>query len=149
MKPLFVIFVGLIAIGVQGQDVGEYKNPPATPPISFPSRLANSLDKAGNKSTSPTMETVKEVPSGQSKAQADQPAPKPTPPAVFILSNGETLESSHYVVTADSIRLQQGSGVERTIPLSTLNRDATVAANQKRGINLQIPSNKNQITLSF
>jgi len=74
-------------------------------------------------------------------------AAKPTPPAVFILSSGERLESSHYLLSSDSVQVEQGE-TQRTIPISTLNVDATVAANRARGINLKIPS-KGQIMLGF
>lgn len=73
---------------------------------------------------------------------------KPTPPAVFILSNGERVESTGYFMTADSLRVDQNGG-QRTIPMSALNRNATVAANRERGIELQLPDGKSQITLSF
>jgi hypothetical protein len=75
------------------------------------------------------------------------PAP-PLPAAVFILSSGERLESTNYLLTADSVRVQQG-GAQRTIPMSKLNVNATLAANHQRGVELKIPANKSQITLSF
>jgi hypothetical protein len=73
---------------------------------------------------------------------------KPAPSAVFILSNGERLESGDYVMTADSLRLDQ-NGTSRTIPLSTLNVNATVAANRERGLDLKIPDSKGQMTISW
>lgn len=82
-------------------------------------------------------------------AHAKDMAPsKPVPAAVFILSNGERLESGDYVMTNDSLRLDQ-KGTQRTIPLSSLNVNATVAANRERGLDLKIPSNKGQMTISF
>src|SRR5579863_7275298 len=62
----------------------------------------------------------------------DQAPSKPTPPAVFVLSNGERVESADYFLTADSLRVDQ-NGSQRTIPMSALNRSATVAANRERG----------------
>jgi hypothetical protein len=73
--------------------------------------------------------------------------PKPSQPAVFILSSGEKLESSHYLVSSDSVQVEQGD-TQRTIPMSALNVDATIAANRARGIDLKIPS-KGQIMLGF
>jgi hypothetical protein len=85
----------------------------------------------------------------EKNARAKDAAPsKPTPPAVFILSNGERLESTAYVMTSDSLRVNQ-HGSQRTIPMSALNRNATMAANRERGVNLELPANKAQITLSF
>jgi hypothetical protein len=93
--------------------------------------------------------TAKDVASREKSAPGkSQPVSSPTPPAVFILSNGDRLESSHYLLTVDSLRLQQDGG-QRTIPLSAVNLEATLAANHERGVDLQIPKNKDQIMLGF
>jgi len=78
-----------------------------------------------------------------------KPAPAhPTPPAVFVLSNGDRLETARYLVTVNSVRVEQ-DGAQRTIPLSDLNMDATVAANKERGLNIKFPTDKTQIMLGF
>jgi len=69
-------------------------------------------------------------------------------PALFVLSNGERLESRHYVLTADSLRIQVGRQ-QRTVPVSALDVDATIAANQQRGIELTIPQDRNSLFLGF
>lgn len=51
-------------------------------------------------------------------------------------------------MTANSLRVQQGQ-TERTIPLSEVNMNATIAGNRERGINLMFPKNTGEITLSF
>ncbi len=81
------------------------------------------------------------------KLQPSTP-PKPAAPAVFILSNGERLESNDYLLTVDSLQIVQNDN-PRTIPLTAVNLEATVAANRQRGIDLKIPANKAQIMLSF
>jgi len=78
----------------------------------------------------------------------EQPLAKPAPPTVFILSNGDRLEAYNYLLTFDSLRVEQ-SGMQRTIPLTKVNLDATLAANHQRGIDLRIPANKSQIMLGF
>jgi hypothetical protein len=78
----------------------------------------------------------------------NQPVSNPASPAIFILCNGERLESDHYLLTVDSLRVQQG-GTEQKIPLSAVNLDATIAANHARGMDLKIPKNEGQITLGF
>ena len=78
---------------------------------------------------------------------AEARPPVPLAPALFILSNGEKIESSHYILSANSVQLEE-AGVQRTIPLSALNMDATMAANHARGIDLKVPS-KGQIMLGF
>ena len=77
-----------------------------------------------------------------------QPPAKPDLPAVFVLSNGERVEAANYLLTVDSLRIED-EGKERTIPMSSLNLDATVAANHERGVNVKIPTDKTQIMLSF
>jgi hypothetical protein len=84
----------------------------------------------------------------KTKAGNESPLPKPALPAVFVLSNGERIESSNYVLTSDSLQLEQ-SGRQRTIPMSTVDLKATLAANRERGIDLQIPTDKSQIMISF
>ena len=68
--------------------------------------------------------------------------------AIFILSNGDRLESLRYFLTVNSLSIQQGQQ-ERTFPLSALNVDATIAANRERGIDLNIPRDRTQISLGF
>ena len=77
-----------------------------------------------------------------------QPPAQPTPPAVFLLSNGDRVETARYLVTMNSVRVEQ-NGMQRTIPLSELNVDGTVAANRARGLNIKFPTDKSQIMLGF
>jgi len=86
-----------------------------------------------------------EAPTVPGKKQA--PAP-PTPPAVFILSNGDRVQTARYLVTVNSVRVEQ-NGVQRTIPLSELNVDETVAANKAHGLNIKFPTDRTQIMLGF
>lgn len=86
-----------------------------------------------------------EAPEIPGKKQA--PA-QPTPPAVFVLANGDRLETARYLVTVNSVRVEQ-NGIQRTIPLNELNVDQTVAANKARGLNIKFPTDKSQIMLGF
>ena len=105
--------------------------------------------KAATLSNATSQGTSTASSSGEKSAMSqNQPAPSLTPPAVFILSNGERLESSHYVLTVNSLRVQQGE-TQRTIPLSAVNLDATIAANHEKGIDLKIPKNNSEVLLSF
>jgi len=79
---------------------------------------------------------------------ASSTAFKPLPPATFILTNGERLESRRYLLTHDNLYLTMDRG-QRTIPLATLNIDATVAADRERGIELRIPAGQGEISLGF
>jgi len=73
---------------------------------------------------------------------------KSLPPTVFILSNGEKLESDRYVLTANNLSVSVHRSV-RTIPLDMLDIDATLAANHDRGIDLRVPNDRNEISLRF
>lgn len=75
-------------------------------------------------------------------------AAKPLPPAIFVLASGERLEASRFVLTSSNLSINVNRR-QRTIPLDQLDLDATVAANQQRGIDLRVPSDHNEISLSF
>ena len=70
------------------------------------------------------------------------------PPTIFILANGERLETRRYVLTVSrlSVNIERR---QRTLPLDMLDIDATIAANRERGIDLQIPIDRTEISLSF
>jgi len=73
---------------------------------------------------------------------------KPLLPALFVLTNGERLEAQRFMLTVSSLSVTINRR-ERVIPLEALDLDATTAANRERGINLQIPADRNEISLSF
>ena len=79
---------------------------------------------------------------------ADAPAARPQPPALFVLKNGERLESRDYLLTSQSLQIEVGRQ-HRTIPLSGLDLDATIAANHQRGIDVTIPRSSNTVYLGF
>ena len=70
------------------------------------------------------------------------------PPTIFILANGERLETRRFLLTASNLSFSIGRQ-QRTIPLDRLDLDATIAANHERGIDLRIPADRNEISLSF
>jgi hypothetical protein len=93
--------------------------------------------------TPPAKAQVIEIP-----VPANSAAAKPQPPAVFILTNGERLESSRFVLTAANLSVNINRH-QRTIPLDQVDLDASVAANRDRGIELRVPADHNEISLSF
>ncbi len=76
------------------------------------------------------------------------PNAKGLPPTIFILANGERMETRRFVLTASllsvSIDRQQ-----RTITFDLLDINATITANHDRGVDLRIPADRNEISLSF
>ncbi len=73
---------------------------------------------------------------------------KALPPTIFILATGERLESRRFVLTANFLSVSIDRQ-HRTVPLDLLDIRATIAANHDRGIELQIPDDRNEISLSF
>jgi hypothetical protein len=73
---------------------------------------------------------------------------KPLQMAMFILTSGERLESQRFLLTASNLSVSVNRR-QFVIPLDAIDLDATVAANRERGIDLHIPSDRNEISLSF
>jgi len=73
---------------------------------------------------------------------------KPLPKTIFVLSNGEKLESDHYVIQSGYVDVTVGDQV-RHIALSALDTKQTVALNKKNGVDLKLPANKNEVFLGF
>ncbi|HEV2732251.1 MAG TPA: hypothetical protein VGV15_19645 [Terriglobales bacterium] len=86
---------------------------------------------------------VIEIPVGQNSA-----TPKTLPPTVFVLSNGERLESRRFVLTTTHL-LVSIDRQQRSVPLDMLDLDTTISSNHERGIDLRIPADRNEISLSF
>ncbi len=95
------------------------------------------------KTTDSSSAKLIEVPRGQNVAAA-----RPLPPTVFVLKNGERLESHHYTIREGSLRIAE-HGQMRSIPLAAVDLKATIASNHERGIELRIPTNQSEILLGF
>ncbi len=78
----------------------------------------------------------------------DVPVAKQQPPTLFVLKDGGRLESRYYLLTVQSLQIEIG-GQQRTIPVSTLDLDATIAANHNRGIEVIVPRNQSTVFLGF
>lgn len=91
----------------------------------------------------PAKAQVIEIPVAASSVSA-----KPLPPAIFILADGERLEASRFVLTSNNLSVNLNRR-QRTIPIDQLDLDATIAANHERGIELRVPADRNEISLSF
>lgn len=101
-------------------------------------------DKTRDRESAPPLPAqIIELPSTSKNA-----ATKPLPATVFVLTNGEKLETERYMLTASSVFLTIHRD-QRTIPLQMVDLDATLAANRDRGIVLRIPNDGNEISLRF
>ena len=72
----------------------------------------------------------------------------PQPPTLFVMKDGERLESRYYLLTAQSLQIEIDRQ-QRTIPLSTVDLDRTIAANHERGIEVTFPRDRTTMFLSF
>ena len=78
----------------------------------------------------------------------NQKEERPPLPAIFVLINGERIETQRFVLTVSSLSVNIDRR-ERVIPLEAVDLGATSAANLERGINLRIPADQNGVSLSF
>lgn len=120
------------------EDERSYPPPPPTSP-----QVIVVEKQAGPPAPPPESPKVIEVP--QSK---DAPVAKPQPATLFVLKDGERVESRDYLLTAQSLHIEVGRR-RREIPLSTLDLEATLAANHERGIEVTIPRDRNTMFVSF
>jgi hypothetical protein len=110
------------------------------PPVVIPQR-----DEGRSRipETPPARPLVIEVP-----GVANSPAAKKLTTVIFVLTNGERLEARRFLLTASNLSVSVDRQ-ERTIPLGMLDINATIAANRERGIDLRVPADRNEISLSF
>ena len=164
MKPtLIAILAATLVLGIaaHAQTMVEYSNLgtsatkvlKASPPAP---KLAQQMGAAtaaapGTTPQAPVVDpnapqaVIWEAPEPTGKKQA--PAPPP-PPAVFILANGDHIETARYLVTVGAVRVEQ-NGMQRTIPLSDINMKETMAANHAHGLDIKFPTDRTQIMLGF
>ncbi len=73
---------------------------------------------------------------------------KPIPKTIFVLTDGEQLESNHYVIGGGFVDLTV-AGEERHIALAALDAKKTIALNHQHGVDLNLPTSKNEVFLGF
>jgi hypothetical protein len=73
---------------------------------------------------------------------------KEQPPALFVLQNGQHIESDRYTLSDKFVTIDVGRQ-QRTIPLSDLDMDETMAANRQRGVDIAFPRDSNSLFISF
>ena len=112
-------------------------------PESDRAPLLREHDETGRASGTPLPAQVIVIPNTAKSAET-----KPLPATVFVLSNGERLETRRYLLTASSVSLTLHRN-QRTISLQMLDLDATIAENRDRGIDLRIPNDRSEISLRF
>jgi thiol-disulfide isomerase/thioredoxin len=99
--------------------------------------------RANQEQTAPGKARVIEAP----RVEREIP-PRPNPKTIFVLATGVRLELAAYKIEAGVLHTTV-DGQQRSIPLSTLNMNATTAANRERGIELKLPASRSEVLLSF
>ena len=79
---------------------------------------------------------------------ANSTAARTSQPTIFILANGERLEARWFVLTASNLSVSIDRQ-QRTVPFDMLDINATINANHELGIDLRVPADPNEISLSF
>jgi thiol-disulfide isomerase/thioredoxin len=75
--------------------------------------------------------------------------PPPTgPKTIFIFSNGERIEADQYTIDPATVQLVVGDQ-HRKYALSTVDVQATIAANRSRGVVVQFPKRENEVFVAF
>ena len=132
-------------------DDGYFWDEPYEPPANYqppPPPMSPQVIVVQNKEPGPPApppEPPKLIEVAQSK---EPPVAKPQPPALFVLKDGERIESRNYLLTAQSLQVEVDRQ-QRMIPVSTLDLDATIAANHERGIEVTVPRDRTSMFLSF
>ena len=126
------------------QPLEQYPEPPTN--MTPPPVVVVENREPSPPAPAPVYESPKLIEVPQTKK--DEANAKPQPPALFVLANGERIESRTYTLTSNSLQVEVDRQ-QRMIALSQLNLSATIAANRERGIDLQIPKDNAHIFLSF
>jgi peroxiredoxin len=112
-------------------------------------------DKQANAGTQPGEKAAEAPPKKPSGMQViDIPPDKdsrpgqPLPKAVFVLTNGERLESDRYTMDPQFLHIAV-EGEERIVAMSSVDVLATESANRARGLAVKIPTSKSEVFVSF
>ena len=74
--------------------------------------------------------------------------PRPKVTAIFVFTNGDRVESDEYLITKDALFVTKG-GQKTRYPINTVDRSATKAANEGRGVDIVFPKSKSEFNLDF
>lgn len=73
---------------------------------------------------------------------------RPKTVAVFVFTDGTRIESDDYLITKDALFINK-DGQKTRYPINTVDRAATKATNQGRGVDIVFPKSKSEFNLDF
>ncbi|MDT8069410.1 MAG: hypothetical protein ROO76_14695 [Terriglobia bacterium] len=74
--------------------------------------------------------------------------PRPKVVAIFVFTNGNRIESDDYLITKDALFINK-DGQKTRYPINTVDRAATKAANEGRGVDIVFPKSRSEFNLDF
>lgn len=74
--------------------------------------------------------------------------PHPKVVAVFVFTNGSRIESDDYLITKDALFINK-DGQKTRYPINSVDRAATKAANEGRGVDIVFPKSRSEFNLDF
>jgi hypothetical protein len=86
----------------------------------------------------PPQQTASVAPAAQPQPASQQPA-EPQPETVLVFKDGHIMQVGNYVIVGDTLYNLSGAYREYKIPLADLDLDATVKANEDRGLEFHLP----------
>jgi hypothetical protein len=80
-------------------------------------------------------------------AQAPQSSPAPAaskshdddPPTTLVFRDGKRMETQNYAIVGNTLWLMADNGHMQKVPLSELDREATLKSNEDRGVDFRVP----------
>src|SRR5207302_7592356 len=104
-------------------------------------------NRPGYKAPAPASAPSPPVASARPAAAASPAAPiiplAPEPPTVLVFKDGHHLEIGNYAIVGETLYNMSGDYRSFKISLALLDLDATVKANEERGLEFHLPVKKN------
>jgi hypothetical protein len=80
-----------------------------------------------------------QAPAPSSAAPAASTPKDDGPPTTLVFRDGKRLETQNYAIVGDTLWLMASNGHMQKVPLSELDREATLKSNEDRGIEFRVP----------
>jgi hypothetical protein len=130
--PIYVPYAYPVAVGAEPSVPEEDVEPDPSAPTIFEHRPFRERVPAPAASSQPVRQSLPQA--------ADEPADaRPQIPVVLVYRDGHEQQVSNYAIVGQTL-YDLGTFVAHKIPLSELNLQATVKANDDRGVEFSVPA---------